>query len=32
MGPGSAMHDQCISDLQQLRARIENRIAEQFDF
>lgn len=32
MAPGSAMHDACISDLQQLRAKIANRIAEESDF
>lgn len=32
MGPQSARHDECISDLQQLRARIENRFADELDF
>jgi hypothetical protein len=32
MGPASAMHDECISDLQQLRTNIENRIAEESAF
>lgn len=32
MGPGSPRHDECISDLQQLRANIENRFADQLDF
>lgn len=32
MGRGSAMHDECISDLQQLSAKIANRIAEESDF
>lgn len=32
MGAGSAMHDEYLEDLQQLRIRIENRIAEDSDF
>jgi hypothetical protein len=32
MGPGTKMHDQCISDLQELRAKIENRFADRLDF
>ena len=32
MGPASAMHDECLSDLQELRAKIETRIAEDSEF
>ena len=32
MGPGTKMHDQCISDLQELRAKVQNRFADQLDF
>lgn len=32
MGPGTAMHDECLADLQQLRAKIQNRFADEFDF
>jgi hypothetical protein len=32
MGPGTKMHDECISDVQELRAKIENRFADQLDF
>jgi len=32
MGPGTKMHDECIFDLQELRAKIENRFADQLDF
>ena len=32
MGLGTKMHDQCIFDLQELRAKVENRIADQLDF
>jgi hypothetical protein len=28
MGPGTAMHDDCIYDLRELRTKIENRFAE----
>jgi hypothetical protein len=31
MGPASAMHEQCVMDLQQLRTSIENRLAEEND-
>jgi len=31
MGPGTATHDRCIMDLQQLRTSIENRIADEND-
>ena len=31
MGSGTAMHDQCVMDLQQLRISIENRIADEND-
>jgi hypothetical protein len=27
MGRGSAMHEECVKDLQQLRVKVENRIA-----
>jgi hypothetical protein len=29
---GSEMHDQCISDLQELRWRIQDRLADKLDF
>jgi hypothetical protein len=32
MSPGAAMHEQCISDLQRLRTKIQNRMAEEFEF
>ena len=32
MGLGTKMHDQCVFDLQELRAKVENRIADQLDF
>ena len=32
MGLGTKMHDQCVYDLQELRAKVENRIADQLDF
>jgi hypothetical protein len=32
MGLGTKMHDQCISDLQELRSKTENRFADQLDF
>jgi hypothetical protein len=32
MGFGTKMHDQCISDLQELRWKIQNRLADQLDF
>ncbi len=32
MGPASARHNECLEDLQQLRTRIKNRIAEDSDF
>jgi hypothetical protein len=32
MGLGTKVHDQCISDLQELRAKVENRIADQLYF
>ena len=31
MGPGT-MHDQCILDLQELRWKIQDRLADQLDF
>jgi hypothetical protein len=31
MGPGTEMHNQCLTDLQQLRAAIERRIADEFN-
>jgi hypothetical protein len=31
MGPGTKMHDQCILDLQELRSKIQDRLAD-FDF
>jgi hypothetical protein len=32
MGLGTKMHDQCISDLQELRWKAQNRSADQLDF
>ena len=32
MGLGTNMHDQCVFDLQELRAKVENRIADQLYF
>ncbi len=32
MGAGTKMHDQCISDLQELRMKVQNRFADQLDF
>lgn len=32
MGLGTKMHDQCISDLQELRWKIQDRLADRFDF
>jgi hypothetical protein len=32
MSLGTKMHDQCISDLQELRWKTENRFADRFDF
>ena len=32
MGLGTTMHDQCISDLQELRWKAENRSANRLDF
>jgi hypothetical protein len=32
MGFGTKMHGQCISDLQELRSKIQARLADQFDF
>ena len=32
MGLGTKMHDQCISDLQGLRWKIEDRLADRLDF
>lgn len=32
MGPGTKMYDQCLSDLQELRWKIQNRFADQLDF
>ena len=32
MGLGTKMHDQCILDLQELRWKIQDRLADQFDF
>lgn len=32
MGFGTKMHDQCVSDLQELRAKVQNRLADQLDF
>jgi hypothetical protein len=32
MGPGTEMNNQCLTDLAQLRAAIERRIADESDF
>jgi hypothetical protein len=32
MGLGTRMHDQCISDLQEIRWKIQDRLASQLDF
>ena len=32
MGRGTKMHDQCILDLQELRWKIQDRLADWFDF
>ena len=32
MGLGTKMHDQCISDLQELRWKIQDRLAHRLDF
>jgi hypothetical protein len=32
MGLGTKMHDQCISDLQELRWKIQGRLADRIDF
>jgi hypothetical protein len=32
MGPTTAMHNECLLDLQQLRANIENQLAEATEF
>jgi len=32
MGPGAAMHSECLSDLRQLRADIENELAIEAEF
>jgi hypothetical protein len=32
MGLGTKMHDQCISDLQELRSKAQNRFADRLDF
>ncbi len=32
MGPGTAMHSECLSDLRQLRADIENEFAAEAEF
>ena len=32
MGMGTPMHNQCLEDLQELRARIETRFADELDF
>ncbi len=32
MGLGTKMHNQCTSDLQELRWKIQNRLADQLDF
>ena len=32
MGLGTKMHDQCISDLQELRWKIQDRLADRLDF
>ena len=32
MGLGTKMHDQCVFDLQELRAKVESRLADRLDF
>ena len=32
MGLGTKMHDQCLSDLQELRSKIQDRVAARLDF
>jgi hypothetical protein len=32
MGLGTKMHDQCISDLQELRWKVQDRLADRLDF
>jgi hypothetical protein len=32
MGIGTEMHDQCVSDLQELRWKIEDRLADRLEF
>ena len=32
MGLGTKMHDQCMSDLQELRSKIQDRLADWLDF
>jgi hypothetical protein len=32
MGLGTKMHDQCISDLQELRAKVDKRLADELSF
>jgi hypothetical protein len=32
MGPGTERHNQCLSDLQQFRAAVERRIADEIGF
>ena len=32
MGVGTPMHNQCLEDVQEFRAGIENRLANEFDF
>ena len=32
MGLGTKMHNQCISDLQELRWKVQNRFADELDF
>jgi hypothetical protein len=32
MGLGTKTHDQCISDLQELRSKIQHRLADRLDF
>jgi hypothetical protein len=32
MGLGTKMHDQCISDIQELRWKIQDRLADRLDF
>jgi hypothetical protein len=32
MGPGTERHNQCLSDLQQFRAAVDRRIADEIDF